>query len=444
MINDQDISTIADRKKATCVDVQHKKRGRPRLREEENDRGDGFSGGYIHPHLHLGQSDMASVAAASQRGHRRTGSYRELRSLPSTYYSDSHGGVYPSQGLPDPGYSLSAHSHGGIPLRHPPAARALSEQIPTALLSLDFVIARSNRAFADALCLALPGGRPQALMDLVITSEREKISRLQNSLRADSNLGDSAYRAPMYRSDTELDAIRSTEEHDIDRAMSGFQTRSEYWTFRLPGDQSRGFPVSISLARTSVYFVILTLVQRVAPLVPLPSPRSTPQELWGQPSHPVHSGPGVGSPTSASMPHHRPSSGTSVSTDPALHSHIRPLAPPALVSRPSIPQSGYDRGLGQYQSYTSQSSASTNTTGSTPPRRSATPARSPIQEIPRDSLRHLQLPPIRTSGINEPRDESRRERYNGQGRNEHIDSRSPGSAQRKKKRRRVDIGEMLE
>lgn len=388
---------------------------------------------------------MASIAAASQRGHRRTGSYRELRSLPSTYYSDPHGGVYPSGGLPDPGYSLSAHSHGGIPLRHPPAARVVSEQIPTALLSLDFVIARSNRAFADALCLAPPGGRPQALMDLVINSEREKISRLQNSLRADSNLGDPAYRPPMYRSDDELDVIRSTEEHDIDRAMSGLQTRSEYWTFRLPGDQSRGFPVSISLARTSVYFVILTLVQRVAPLVPLPSPRSTPQELWGQPSHPVHPGPGVGSPTTASIPRHRPDSGSPVSTDPGLHPHIRPLAPPSLVSRPSIPQSGYDRGLGQYQSYTSQSSASTTTTtGSTPPRRSATPVRSPIQEIPRDSLRHLQLPPIRTSGINEPRDESHLKGHNGQGRSEHVDNRSPQSAQRKKKRRRVDIGEMLD
>ena len=282
-------------------------------------------------------------------------------------------------------------------------------------------------------------------MDLVINSEREKISRLQNSLRADSSLGDPAYRAPMYRSDDELDVIRSTEEHDIDRAMSGLQTRSEYWTFRLPGDQSRGFPVSISLARTSVYFVILTLVQRVAPLVPLPSPRSTPQELWGQPSHPVHPGPGVGSPTTASIPRHRPDSGSPVSTDPGLHPHIRPLAPPSLVSRPSIPQSGYDRGLGQYQSYTSQSSASTTTTtGSTPPRRSATPVRSPIQEIPRDSLRHLQLPPIRTSGINEPRDESHLKGHNGQGRSEHVDNRSPQSAQRKKKRRRVDIGEMLD
>lgn len=444
MIRRPNVPAIADRNKATCVDVQHKKRGRPRLREEENDRGDGFSGGYIHPHLHLAQSDMGSIAAASQRGHRRTGSYRELRSLPSTYYSDSHGGVYPPGGLPDPRYSLSAHSHSGMPLRQPPAARALSEQIPTALLSLDFVIAKSNRAFADALCLAPPGGRPQALMDLIITSEREKISRLQNNLRADSNLGDSAYRAPMYRSDIELDAIRSTEEHDIDRAMSGFQTRSEYWTFRLPGDQSRGFPVSVSLARTSVYFVILTLVQRVTPLVPLASPRSTPQELWGQSSHSVHSGPGMDSPTSASISRHRPHSGSSTSTDPGLHSHLRPLAPPALVSRPPIPQSGYDRGLGHYQSYTSQSSVSTNTTGSTPPRRSATPARSPIQEMPRDSLRHLQLPPIRTTGINEPQDESRRERHNIQGRPEHTDNRSPQSAQRKKKRRRVDIGEMLE
>ena len=282
-------------------------------------------------------------------------------------------------------------------------------------------------------------------MDLVITSEREKISRLQNSLRADRNLGDPVYLAPMHDSDNELDAISSTEEHDIDRAMTGFQTRSEYWTFRLPDDQSRGFPVSISLAKTSVYFVILTLVQRVPPLVPLPSPRSTPQELWGQPSRPVSSGTGVGSPTSTSIPRHRLGSGSSVSNDPGHHSHVRPLAPPALVSRPQILQSGYDRSLGQYQSYMSQSTASTNTAGSTPPLRSATPvARSPIQEISRDSLRHLQLPPIRTSGINEPRDEYRRERHNGQGRPEQIDTRSPQSAHRKKKRRRVDIGEMLE
>lgn len=231
---------------ASCVDVQHKKRGRPRLREEDNLREAAFANDYVRAEDY---SSRGGIITVPQPGRPKSKSYRELRSQPGAL-----GDQRPRTS--DPLYS-NGHYLQIQPVSHAPLF--ISASVPTVLLTPDLVVAQHNHAFAQALALTF-NARGHGLIDLVVPSEREKLARLQNSLRAEML---NATRLPpingRFDSWASMPAI---ENLDIGRATAGFQTRSEYWTFRLSKDQSRGFPISISLAEAGAHFVVLTLIQR--------------------------------------------------------------------------------------------------------------------------------------------------------------------------------------
>ncbi|KAL9104557.1 MAG: hypothetical protein Q9163_000531 [Psora crenata] len=237
---------IQNGKESSCVDVQHKKRGRPRLRDEEP-----FSEAY--------------TPTVTRHSHRDSKTYRELRSQAEPPYVDqrpqtsdpafSQQGQYTDASL---GYATSAHA---ISFR--------ADHIPTVLLTPDFVVAQHNRAFSDALCLQITP-RGQTLLDLVVPAEREKIRRLQALMRAEFQI---AVRSAQKLGDLNmLNTMPAIGQLDILHATAGFQTRSEYWTFRLPGEQSRGFPISISLAKDREHFIVLTLIYSANSLQGISSP----------------------------------------------------------------------------------------------------------------------------------------------------------------------------
>ena len=401
--------------------MQHKKRGRPRLREEENVREVAFGTDYAHAELYPNRAGVLSVA---QPGRRRSKSYRELRSQPETSFGSQR---------PRTSDSTFAHQQQfQSSSRHPvsPAASYLSESIPTVLLTPEFVVAQHNYAFADVLSLSYTA-EGHALADLVIPSEREKIQRLQSILRAE--LLDAAHLPPLHGSRDARTTMPAIEELDIAHVTAGFRTRSEYWMFRASEGQSRGFPVTISLARTGTYFVVLTLVQNTGGLKAFPSPRA---------SHSVRTSQ-LSSPASAHG-----------ATSPVLDRHTHqslPYIPPTapdqrtLLMQPSHMQPSLP--LGSLTRYRQPS----------PPRTSIPPygptQTSPLSESshgpqghsPRDSLRHLQLPPIRTSSgdiTSEPRRSSGGGRHHSSSGKNSPAKGSPVSG-RKKKRRRVEIGDML-
>ena len=419
--------------------MQHKKRGRPRLREEESLRGLAF--GPEYPARELGEAQASSLLVG-QSGRHRSKTYRELRSQPETSQfnhrpqtSDSH--------FSQPQYLAGA----GFPIAPQPGAYT-PQYTPTALLTTDFVVAHDNRAFSEALSLPF-SVRGQTLLDLVVPSEKERIRRLQTSMRAE--LRDSSFSSSYLNGNHNSHAsIPTIESLDIPHATAGFQSRSEYWTFRLPCEQSRGFPISISLGKNGPPFVILTLVQSAGAF--------SPSNHAGFQTSPVLSSPtsvtGL-SPTTGSFSHHH-RNGSAPSAMPYLiSSTTTTLDDQLFAAQPS-------HGLAQYKhspprsiqrtSYNASrpdsSSSATSATSGGIPGISQNPSVHQNHPLARDNLRHLQLPPIRTTPTSDPSTpgqksgEARRRVQSGTpepGRG------SPGSAHsgKRKKRRRVEIGDIL-
>ena len=419
--------------------MQHKKRGRPRLREEESFRGLAFGPEYP---ARTTSEVQASSLSIGQSGRHRSKTYRELRSQPETSHfnqrprtSDSH-------------FSQSQYQAGvGFPIA--PQPRAFTTQYtPTALLTTDFVVAHHNRAFSEALSLPF-SIKGQTLLDLVVPSEKERIRRLEASMRAelrDSTLP-SSYIDGNHNSHASIPTI---EGLDIAHATAGFQTRSEYWTFRLPCEQSRGFPISISLGKTRLPFVILTLVQSAGAF--------SPSNHTGFQISPVLSSPtsvtGI-SPTNGSFSqHHRNCSAPSTmpylisSTTTTLDDQVLAAQPSYTLAqyKHSPPHSFQQAPYSASRPDSSSSAASIASAGipGLPPN----PSSHQSHQLARDNLRHLQLPPIRTTPTSDPsipgqkRGEVRR-RVQSSTPEPGRDSPSSAYGGKRKKRRRVEIGDIL-
>ena len=303
--------------------------------------------------------------------------YREIRSQPESLYGASQPPHFITSSNPGhPSYQDALPSNHSIP-----------QTSPVALLTLDFVVLRSNYAFSEALSLGYNfQGRP--LRDLLISSDRDKLQRLQNSFRAE--LHDSAHLPP----------VRSTMPggvFDVLASTSGFQQRPEYWTFHLPDGQSRGFPISVSLARTTTYFLVLTLVAHAKPAVSTILPIS--HGGWNPPVTAL-------TPLSLQQPVPYQSGAQLPSNASDITSYRRP-------SVSSQTGSGYSPPSGSVSTRTARSS----------------------MQSPEMARASLKLPPIRTSGIaGSPRsDTDHRKGGSAKG--------SPQSAKRMK-RRRVEIGEI--
>ena len=403
------------RLQATCVDVQHKKRGRPRLREEESLREVSFGGEYGHAEAYASQTGLMPIVEPARP---RSKSYRELRSQPDQFYTDQR----PRTSDPSSG---AYYLHGAT--RGPPTSSYVSDSIPTVFLTPDFRVAQHNFAFSEALALQYPV-KGHALLDLVVPSEREKIHHLQNILK--SEMLDAAHLPPINGHFDSSASIPYVEELNLSQATAGFHMRSEYLSFRLPGDLSRGFPISISLARGPGPFVVMTLVNSLAPSQPLPSPHGSSHTASPLSAH------GVRSPGLDQYPMH----GQHLNGTPRHY----PSQYPVAVSKASADRAlfSHSHGLSQYRQTSPPQPAALpyvharTSSGGDIPR--STPSSHP--ENSHESLRHLQLPPIRTSGsdMGSAKPEHRRG-SSGKG----TPVRGSPQSGRKKKRRRVEIGDML-
>lgn len=392
--------------------------------------------GSEYPHSEL-YSSPNGVLSESQASRRRSKTYRELRSQPEIPYTDHR----PTTS--DPTFSQQGYSQNAMYSMMSPAGTFLNENIPTVLLTPDFVVAHHNRALSNALSLSFTA-RAQTLLDLVVPAEREKIQRLQALMRAE--LRDAVHSRGGQSSLAMMPAI---EHLDIAHATAGFRTRSEYWTFRLPREQTRGFPISISLAKDGAHFVVLTLVQSTSTLHGLQSP---PMHSVGRNSQILPSTSGRAIQSSLQQPHHN---------DLSYQRHHRnspsDVALPYLMS--STPPS-YDEQLMQMQ----PSHSLAQYKQASPPRHPSVPyttsrtnsGSSGSSDIPRSSpghqhrpvngqsLRHLQLPPIRTAPTSEPSAQKGDVRRRQQGETPSSGRSSPHSTSgKRKKRRRVDIEGLL-
>ena len=320
-------------------------------------------------------------------GRRLTGNY-VFNQRPRT--SDSH--------FSQPQYLAGV----GIPIAPQPGGFT-AQYTPTALLTTDFVVAHHNRAFSETLSLPF-SVRGQTLLDLVVPSEKERIRRLQASMRAE--LRDTAFSsAYMNGNHSSHGSIPAIESLDIAHATAGFQTRSEYWTFRLPCEQSRGFPISISLGKNGPPFVILTLVQSAGAFSPSNHPGFQTSPVLSSPTSVT-----TLSPTNGHFSHHRRNASAAAATTPYLiSSTTTSLDDQLLAMQPSHSLAQYKhsppRSIQQIPynaSRTDSSSSATSVTSGSNPGIPPNPPAHQNQPLARDSLRHLQLPPIRTTPTSDP------------------------------------------
>ena len=387
-----------------------------------------FSGEYPHGELY-------SASNSEQAGRRRSKTYRELRSQPENPYHDQR------PRTSDPAFSQQNYMSGSTFYPSPPSNTYLNESIPTVLLTPDFVVAQHNRAFSNALSLSFTA-RAQTLLDLVVPAEREKIQRLQSVMRAELR------EAARLRGGQSAHATMPAIEHlDIAHATAGFRTRSEYWTFRLPREQTRGFPISISLAKEGAHFVVLTLVQSASALQsvqsqPLPAYNRTQNILPSSSGRGLQSAVQQGPIAHLSHGHHHHRNSPS---DVALPYLVPSYDEQMLQMQPAHSLAQYKHNSPPQQGtlpYTASRPNSGSSGSSSIPRSSPGHQH---QALSRDNLRHLQLPPIRTAA---PTSNPSAQKADVRRRNQaDVPSgrSSPHSvnSSKRKKRRRVDIEGLL-
>ncbi|OPB38346.1 Zn2Cys6 transcriptional regulator [Trichoderma guizhouense] len=232
---------LGNGKEDACVDVQHKKRGRPRLRDERDARFDPTR--YSHPQdaalrrpLSIYPSGMAGLSPYEDPL-RRSQSYRSLEP-PS---NDATSREYQERSMaPDP--NIYNPSYPGTP-------HAME---PLAYLSMEFDIVKASPMFMDIVHASSPIGNK--LSDIVTPHQANFLTNLQNQLFEEQRLHEPNYLPPMLgRLDLAIKDFGFTTE-DVARFRLN---HLEYFSFIGYDGYTRTFPLRFGLAKEgSFYFVV--------------------------------------------------------------------------------------------------------------------------------------------------------------------------------------------
>lgn len=359
---------LSNGKEDSCVDVQHKKRGRPRLRDDNQPR---FDARFPHPTDPTMRrpvslySPMTAVSGTYEDPLRRNNPYRVLKSQPS----DPIAPRFIERG--------SASDANIFPAPLSITSRAPE---PVAFLTTDLEIAKASRTFIEAVGSQSIVGR--RLLEVVSPGERDKAMALQRYLQEEQARKEPNYLPPIFGKQ-EAERVIQALSFDSDSISRFTLDRQDFFTFVSGDGQPRLYPIRIGLAKEdSIYFVVLLLNR---PAQPFPGPSPSPQARDF--SYSYHPQPYTQlTPVSSSFDPGRPRYGES-----SREGAYTPRQPPATTPMGS----GFAPG------------ASSNI----PPYSTSTPARieppaGPSHRIPRSELPptrppqqvEYQLPPIRGQG----------------------------------------------
>ena len=389
--------------------MQHKKRGRPRLRDDRE---------FLRPLLEEGQSPsqiLGTLPSSEERAHQDpfplSHSHRPS-DVPRPLESTAQG-----LGVPNTNPQTNHSSNGGQPgslgrysrvSASPYAAgpNLAYQSLPAAFLNLDLVIQKSNQAFQDLVAF-LGDVRGKSLGDLLEVRQNESLQRLRNELRDERDEREPTYMAPItpIGQDPMRAVMESVADQDIDHVSHAFTDRPMFLSFRLPSGQYQSLQVQIRLAKTSLYFV--TLVVRSPPR--LVAPRLLTQQL--APPTPMRTSQTMSAPTTAPVTQftqHQARPHTSTSSAPTspyfnfstVRTSLPAFSPNSYGSSPSYgysPSAGAESGYFPTLQPPSQSAGAYPAPYTSIPRNSSLPSE-PSRELSRPThLEDLHLPPIRTS-----------------------------------------------
>ncbi|KAH7124650.1 hypothetical protein EDB81DRAFT_846952 [Dactylonectria macrodidyma] len=207
---------ITNGKEDSCVDMQHKKRGRPRLKDDRDMRYDTLR--FPHP-----------PDAAARR--------------PLSIYPSGGGAMGSGEPMP-PRYlerALAADANSYIA----PSSIAARVPEPVAFLNMKLEFAKVSPVFVDAIGRSNIQGRN--LSDIVIPAERERVLTIRSQLLEEQTRKEPNYLPPILAR--------------LDHIIQGPELRAEeYLTFQTFDRQARQYPVRLGLAKErSIYFVVMIL-----------------------------------------------------------------------------------------------------------------------------------------------------------------------------------------
>lgn len=251
---------LSTNKEGACVDVQHKKRGRPRLRDDNQTKFDGSRFGSATDAMRRPLSSTygsgSSLGLMYEDSLRRTQSYRVLKSQPA----ESSAPRFPERGLaPDANVYPAPLSIT--------TTRASEEAVAFLTIGLEF--SKASASFLNAVGRSSVMGLK--LTNVLAADERTKASRLQQQAQEEQTRKEPAYLPPIFneRSETVMQSLGFSPE-EVSRYPLPWTD-----TFAFLGDdgQARHHSIRAGLAtRDSIYFVVLLLNRMPRPSYPTPSP----------------------------------------------------------------------------------------------------------------------------------------------------------------------------
>ena len=311
---------LSNGKEDACVDVQHKKRGRPRLRDDREARFDTTRFSNPVESMRRPVSLYAPVSAPAvvyEDPLRRTQSYRVLKSQPP----DPVGPRYPDRG-----------SVGDANVYPPPLNIAPRPLEPVAFLTMDLQITKVSGTFVDAVGAHAPQTiQRRKLAELVMPGDQERVAALQRSLLEEQARKEPNYLPPIY-SREEADRVIQSLPFDPETVSRFSLDRQDFLTFRTLEGQPRPYPTRIGLVKEdSIYFVVLLLIPQARPYAqPSPSPHA--REAPYSYQYPAYS---QMTPISASFDPNRPRFGDMLESREGAAGARQPITPGSIISGPS-------------------------------------------------------------------------------------------------------------
>lgn len=398
----------------------HKKRGRPRLRDEREGRFE--SNMYNQPSDNLMRRPLSYSSGETQM-------------MPSDPHTKSSYRVLKSQTGPPPAARYMEHTSVAAANiynnpRAPAARRPSAAQEPACIyLNLDLQVARASRAFSDAA--GVPSVVARRLRDIVAPGDRDKVQRLQRLFGEQRQKLEPHYLPPIYGRQDDDRVIQSVGLGADDVAQIPLD-RPEILTFQGPDGEQRSFEVRMGLAKKeSTFFVAIKLV------IPPPPPQQQPamHQFAGPPYprdaqygfQPPPQNPGFAPPQQQQQQHspfaayayHQPSAAAYDEQPRALldqqHTMFRQLLQPGSGAAPVGMPPGMSQGMGmQTPAYVPQRQEQRQEFGGQYRMQTAR-NETPLQEPPPQQQGQqqeqgrqrghqarqsgLQLPPIRTQGV---------------------------------------------
>lgn len=270
------------------MDVQHKKRGRPRLRDErDSTRYEGTGSNYAppadtmrKPSSMFSAGDVAISTPYSDVP--RNSGYRVLKSQGGNPISHSM--------VPTP---INTNVYGEAMM--PTNQRTTLYEPACAFLTIEMQITKTTQAFSAVLGAHSVAGRK--LHDIVSVGDRDKIFRLQRGFEDERRNRDPSYLPPIFSKEEEDRVIQSLSF--VPNEMHQLRTdRQEVFTFQTSDGQQRGFHVQLGLAKKdSIYFVFLMVH---IPTTPQPYQQSGVSSPYSRDSMSRDSGYGYSTPSQLS------------------------------------------------------------------------------------------------------------------------------------------------